>query len=1028
MSTKSTGVLVIGGGVAGIQAALDLAESDIKVYLVERSPCIGGRMAQLDKTFPTNDCSMCILSPKLVEVGRHPNIELLTYSEVLELNGTPGDFSVKIKKHPRYVDINKCIGCGLCAEKCPSKVPNEFDMKIVNRKAIYVPFPQGVPLKYTIDAEYCKYLLNGKCGVCKKICPAEAIDYEQQEEIVDLNVGSIIYSPGFEQVNPTQKSEYGWEKFDNVVTGLEFERMMSASGPFEGHIKRFSDSEPPKKIAFLQCVGSRDSQIGKSYCSTICCMYSTKEAIITKEHMPDSEISIFFMDMRAMGKEFDDYYTRAQDKYGIKYIRFRVQGLIETDDKNLVIHYQENGEVITEEFDLAVLAMGMQPTEEAKQVCKILGIELNHYDFCKTSTFTPLETTQPGIFTVGAISGPKDIPDSVAQASGAAAKAGAYVSHKRGEGIVKKEYPPEKDISEEPPRIGALICNCGINIGGVVDVPSVVEYAKTLPNVVYAEENLYTCSQDTQEKIKEIIIEHNLNRVIVAACTPRTHEPLFQNTIREAGLNAYLFDMANIRDQCSWVHSKEPEKATEKAKDLVRMAVANANLLKPIAQQNIEIKPTGLVIGGGLAGMTAALELAAQGFKVNIVEKESELGGNLRHLHYLLDAQDLPEVFLKELIDKIEANEKIDVYLNSEITRIDGHIGDFTINVDQKDGNEEIKLKAGAIIIATGGTEYQPTEYLYGQNDRVVTQLQLEEMLASGSSTLVEGQRSKVESHDEANLNPEPQTVVMIQCVGSRDENNPWCSKVCCSTAVKNALKLKELDPSTNIYVLYKDIRTYGFREDYYEEASRNGIRFIRYDDEHKPQIRETDSGALEVTTIDFELNNILKFNPDLLVLSAGIVPAQDNPKISRMLKVPLTKDGFFLEAHMKLRPVDFGTEGVFLCGLAHSPKPVDETISQAAGAAARAIRILSKSRMEISGVIAVVEPDKCVACLTCVRVCPYNVPEINEDGIAVIDPAKCQGCGTCVGECPGKAIELEHYRDEQIFAKCDHIYSDVDT
>jgi heterodisulfide reductase subunit A len=1026
MTAKPAGVLVIGGGVAGIQAALDLAESDIKVYLQERSPCIGGRMAQLDKTFPTNDCSMCILSPKLVEVGRHPNIELLTYSEITELSGTAGNYNVKIKKHPRYVDTKKCIGCGLCAEKCPSKVPNEFDVELVNRKAIYVPFPQGVPLKYTIDAEHCKYLLNGKCGTCKKVCPAEAIDYEQVEEIVELNIGSIIFSPGFEQVNPNIKNEYGWQDFDNVVTGLEFERMMSASGPFEGHIKRFSDGEPPKKIAFLQCIGSRDSQINKSYCSTICCMYSTKEAIITKEHMPDSEISIFFMDMRAMGKEFDEYYDRAREKYGIKYIRFRVQGLDETEEKNLVIHYQENGEVLTEEFDLVVLAMGMQPTEEAKKACEILGIELNHYDFCKTSTFTPLETNQPGIFTVGAISGPKDIPDSVAQASGAAAKAGALVSHKRGEGIVKKEYPPEKDISKEEPRIGALICNCGINIGGVVDVPTVVEYAKTLPNVVYAEENLYTCSQDTQEKIKELIQEHDLNRVIVAACTPRTHEPLFQNTIREAGLNAYLFDMANIRDQCSWVHSKEPENATEKAKDLVRMAVANANLLRPIAQQYINIIPTGLIIGGGLAGMTAALELSAQGFKVNLVEKEPELGGNLRNLHYLLNAEDDPEAFLSELVGKIEADDKIDVYTNAAITEISGHIGDFSASIKQDGDREEIKLKAGAIIIATGGTEYQPTEYFYGQNDNVITQLQLEEMLAGEQGA---GNREQNIPAPSSQLPaPKLNNIVMIQCVGSRDENNPWCSKVCCSTAVKNALKLKELNPSSNIYILYKDIRTYGFREDYYEEASRNGIKFIRYDDDHKPQVTQTDSGGLEVSTVDFELNNTLKFNPDMLVLSAGIVPAEDNPKISRMLKVPLTKDGFFLEAHMKLRPVDFGTEGVFLCGLAHSPKPVDETISQAAGAAARAMRILSKTNMEISGVVAVVDPDECVSCLTCVRVCPYNVPELNEDGIAVIDPATCQGCGTCVGECPGKAIELVHYRDAQIFAKCDHIYADVDT
>ncbi|MCK5561353.1 MAG: FAD-dependent oxidoreductase, partial [Thermoplasmata archaeon] len=519
------GVLIIGGGIAGIQAALDLAGSDIKVHLVERSPSIGGRMAQLDKTFPTNDCSMCILSPKLVEVGRHPNIELLTLAEVIEVEGDAGDFKVKVKNHPRYVDMDKCIGCGTCAEKCPSKVPNEFDVALSNRKAIYVPFPQGVPLKYAIDTEHCKYFLKGKCGVCKKVCPAEAVDYEQEEEIVELNVGSILVAPGFEQVDPSLKHEYGWGIYKNVITGLEFERMMSASGPLGGHIQRLSDGQKPQKIAFLQCVGSRDEKIGNTYCSTICCMYSTKEAIITKEHMPEADISIFYMDMRAMGKEFDDYYARAEQNYDINYIRYRVQDLEETEDNNLIIHFVENGEFKTEEFDLVILAMGICPTEESKRLSEVLGIELNNYDFNKTGIFTPLETSRPGVFSVGAVSGPKDIPDSVAQASGAAAKAGSLVAQWRGQGLVKKEYPAEKDIEAEEPRIGAFICNCGINIGGVVDVPAVVEYAKTLPGVVYAGENLYTCSQDTQDKMKDLIKEHNLNRVVVAACTPRTHEP-----------------------------------------------------------------------------------------------------------------------------------------------------------------------------------------------------------------------------------------------------------------------------------------------------------------------------------------------------------------------------------------------------------------------------------------------------------------------------------------------------------------------
>jgi len=988
---KVGSVLVVGGGIAGIQASLDLADSGFKVYLLDKEPTIGGVMTQLDKTFPTNDCAMCILAPKLVGAGRHHNIELVTYSELLDLRGEEGEFTAVIKKKARRVNIEKCTGCGDCAMKCPVTAIDMYNEGFGERGAAYIKYPQAVPLAATIDKEKCI-----GCGICAEVCKAEAIVYDETDTEVELKVGSVILAPGFQAFDPSILTEYGYGRYPNVVSSMEFERILSATGPYRGVVMKPSDGETPKRVAFLQCIGSRDERIGNPYCSGVCCMYALKEAVIAQEHNPGLEATIFFMDLRAFGKEFDDYYTRAEEEHGVRFIRSRVASTRQDPEaKDVLLSYELDGEIKEEAFDMVVLSVGLNAPEDSGELADACGIELNKYGFAKTTLFRPLETTRPGVYVCGAFHGPKDIPDSVAQASGAAAKAAKAISSVRGTEVTEVEYPEEKDVLSEEPRIGVFVCHCGINIGGVVGVKEVVEYAKTLPNVAYAEENLYTCSQDTQDKIKETILEHDLNRVIVASCTPRTHEPLFRATLQEAGLNPYLFEMANIRDQCSWVHMHDHEAATEKSKVLVRMAVAKARLLEPLEKPIIKTTPSALVIGGGLSGMTSALEIADQGFEVHLVEKEPELGGNLKHIKFVPGGED-PEEELKAIVDRVTSHPKINVHLNTRLAEVDGYIGNFESTLVSPE--KETQVKHGVAIIATGGVEYKPIEYLYG-TEGVMTQFELEDKLTKGYR---------------------PETVAMIQCVGSRCEERPYCSRVCCTGAVNNALKVKELNPDADVFILYKDMRTYGFKEDYYREAADRGVMFIRYEDGDKPVVE--DDGGLKVTVTDLVLKDKLVIKPDAVVLSAAVLPGEDNGRLAGMFKVPLSKDGFFLEAHMKLRPLDFATDGVFLAGLAHGPKTLDECISQAAGAAARALTILSHPTIEVEGAIARVDEERCSGCRMCASVCEFNAIEMVEDEDGKIHshviPEVCKGCGVCVATCPSGAITAGHFTDQEILSQ----------
>ncbi len=998
-------VMVVGGGIGGIQAALDLADSGFYVYLVEKSSSIGGRMSQLDKTFPTNDCSMCILSPKLVECGRHLNIEILTLSEIASITGDQGNFQVRLIQHPRYIDMDKCIACGTCAEKCPrKKIPDEYNTGLANRSAAYIRYPQAVPLKYLIDKEHCIYFEKGKCRACEKFCPADAVDFDQVERQITIDVGSIILASGFEPYSPVLSDTYQYGRFPNVVTSLEFERILSASGPYHGHLVRPSDKKEPKKVAWIQCVGSRNIHAGdKGYCSAVCCTYAIKQAIVAKEHSATPlDTAIFYIDIRTHGKDFEKFFNRARDDMGVRFIKSRINTVIPGEEEgNLKIRYtDEAGRTIEEEFDIVVLSVGLEIPQESIDLAQKMGVELNHYDFVSTDSFEPVRTTRPGVFVCGAFQGPKDIPETVMQASAAVGAASSLLSKERYALTRDKEYPEETDVTGQEPRIGVFVCHCGINIGGVVNVPEVTGYASRLPHVVVAEESLFTCSEDSQVKIKELIHEHNLNRVVVASCSVRTHEPLFQETIREAGLNTYLFSMANIRDQDSWVHQSDKESATEKAMDLVRMAVANAAELSPLYRTKLPVTKRALVLGGGIAGMTAALNVAGQGYEVVLVEREKELGGFATKIHRTLQGDDVRE-YVADLIDRVNRSERIDVLTESIVADFSGSKGNFKTALVVGPSMYSREVNHGALIIATGAGEYRPQEYLYGEHDSVKTQVELEGML------LGEPERIR-----------EWKDVVMIQCVGSRNEANPNCSRVCCQQAIKNAIAIKEINPDVTIFILYRDIRTYGFAEDFYRKAREMGIHFLRYGEDAKPVVGQED-GRIHVTLKDLTLAREITINPDQVILSTGVV-AGDTEELATILKVPLTSEGFFLEAHVKLRPVDTQSDGIFVCGMAHSPKRIDESISQALAASARACRLLSQDQIEVGGVVAKVNPDLCAACLICVRACPYEVPFINEDGVSEIDISKCQGCGVCAAECPAKAISLSHFEDTQILAQID--------
>jgi len=909
---------------------------------------------------------------------------------------------------------DKCTGCTTCVEYCPVKYPDQFNQEISKNKAVHIYFAQAIPLVAYID-ESCLYLKEKKCRICEGVCKNDAIDLQQMPEKMEIKVGAIILSPGLEPFNPKVRGDYGYGKMQNVVTSMDYERLLCATGPYEGEILRASDRKHPHKIAWIQCVGSRRVTAGdNSYCSSVCCTYTQKQVILTKDHDAEAECTIFHNDIRSYGKDFERFYERTEKLPGVRFIRSYVSVVRETqDNKNVTLRYATPGDgVKEEEFDMVVLSVGLTPPADYKDLADKFGIELNSHGFCKAIPSNPMETTRPGIFVSGAFQGPMDIPESVFTASGAGSQCGELLDYRRGKLTKERIYPPERDVSKEEPRVGVFVCHCGANIGRVVNVPSAVEYSLTLPNVVHAQEQLFSCATNSAKEITDITKEKGLNRVVVAACSPRTLEPLFRDTLREAGINQYYYEMANIREHCSWVHSKEKEEATQKAKDIIRMSVARACQLKPLQEFELPVDKRALVVGGGIAGMTCALSIVNQGHEVFLVEKDTDLGGTARKLHYTLEGLDV-QAYLRDLVRKVYQHPLVHVYTDATITEATGYVGNFVTRLMSERGITEIKH--GAAVIAVGADVYKPTEYLYGRDDRVMTHLELEERIAERDEKVIGSQN-----------------LVMIQCVGCRNEDRNYCSRVCCSESVKNALKLKEINPGMDIYILFRDMRTYGFTEDYYREASSKEVRFIRYEPQDKPQVENVDADGrrvLRVAVTDPILGKRLVVDADTLVLAAAVIPSAGTREVAGLFKVSLGPDGFFKEAHVKLRPVEFATDGVYLCGIAHYPKHIPEAINQAYGAAGRVLTLLSHDTVTASGSVCDVNESKCMGCGACISACTYGAIEFRETRQgkkALVNPVLCKGDGLCNAKCPTGAISLKHFTDEEILSQIDAAVGDV--
>ncbi|MBU8849445.1 MAG: FAD-dependent oxidoreductase, partial [Desulfobacterales bacterium] len=964
---------------------------------------IGGLMTQLDRTFPTNNCDLCTVSPHLSENTRQIHLDLKPMTQLEQLTGETGNFKATLVTEPRYIDIDKCTACGECHKYFPEAV--RFTPGLDPRAPTCMRYPQATPYAFSIDMEKVTDI-----KALQKVCKADAIIPDDTQKRTTVEAASVVLSVGAQLFDPAILDNFGSGQFENVVTGLEYERIMSASGPFQGDLVRVSDKKPPKKVAWIQCVGSRGiNKADVPYCSGVCCMYALKEAIVTKERFAESiETTIFYMDMRTYGKDYELYLNRAKNDYGVRMIRSRPHSIIEDHKtKDLSITYAVEEEVLTktEAFDMVVLSTGFRIPETTIDLARRLGIELNLHNFAKTDHFNPVKTSRPGVYVCGVVESPKDIPETMVQASAAASMAASNLPAIMDVPESENDFIPERDVSGEEPKIGVFICDCGLEIGGVVDVDKMVEFAGARPDVVVSQAVGYGCSSDSMALIEASIKTNNLNRVVIGGCSPRTHETKFQDLLRRAGLNKYLVEIVNLRDQNTWAHMGQPKEALDKAFKLLGIGISGVRKSRPLMDQTLPMNQNALVVGGGVTGMTAALQLAGQGVKVYLVERSAGLGGLAKSIRKTIQGDEVGP-FMNQLIDDVTAHENIQVLTRSIIVDHSGIPGRFKTGIQTGPRMNYMQLDHGVSILATGALPNRPDAYGLGTHDSIVTQLELD--------VLIEDNPEKIKAMNQ---------VVMIQCVGSREPDNPNCSRICCQAAIKNALRIKAIDPDIQIFILYRDIRTYGFQEDYYRQARDLDVKFIRFSLDNKPEVR-VENDRVSVFVDDVILGRKIQIETDYLALSTGMIADDETTEdLSMMFHLPRTSDHYFLEDHVKLRPVDMSVRGFFIAGTTHSPKTIQESITQAYAAAGRAQTLLAKRQINLGAAVAKVDGSKCAACLVCVRACPFSIPFINEDGYSQIDPAKCQGCGVCAADCPAKAIQLLAFEDDQIMAKLDGLF-----